>query len=184
MFSFKKKNKKENATKDDKSKQTSPTITKQTSEKLPITTSPVMEKKPSEKLPMTTSPVMEKKPSEELPLIEKQTSVPAFEKATSYSNVSEANQYINEIGESLSVFNDEFPDTSDENELREQLRKLKGRKLEARDLKYPTLICCATIIDINVNDVQKPRVKIHFDGWENTYDYWTFLYNPSLKKKA
>lgn len=48
-----------------------------------------------------------------------------------------------------------------------------NRKLEAKDLKHPSLICVATISDIRLG-----QLKIHFDGWPNHYDY---LCDPSFK---
>ena len=43
-----------------------------------------------------------------------------------------------------------------------------GMKLEAKDRKHPSLICVASIIDINDDD----ELLIHFDGWSAEYDYW------------
>ena len=40
-------------------------------------------------------------------------------------------------------------------------------KLEAVDKSNASLICVAT-----VNNIMDGRVLIHFDGWENDYDYW------------
>ena len=40
--------------------------------------------------------------------------------------------------------------------------------LEAKDRKYPSLTCVATITDIN----EKGELLIHFDGWSNEYNYW------------
>lgn len=42
-----------------------------------------------------------------------------------------------------------------------------GMKLEAKDRQYPTLTCVSTI-----TAVQGKKVLIHFDGWNNSYDYW------------
>ena len=44
-----------------------------------------------------------------------------------------------------------------------------GRKLEAKDLKNPGLICVASITDVRENTSE---INIHFDGWSNMYDYW------------
>ena len=41
-------------------------------------------------------------------------------------------------------------------------------KLEAKDRQYPTLTCVASITDINTSG----DLLIHFDGWNNSYDYW------------
>ena len=40
-------------------------------------------------------------------------------------------------------------------------------KIEAKDRKYPTLICAASIVEICPGEV-----KVHFDGWSAEYDYW------------
>lgn len=42
-----------------------------------------------------------------------------------------------------------------------------GMKLEAVDKKNPSLMCVATIADILAN-----RLLIHFDNWDESYDYW------------
>uniref|UniRef100_K1R8F5 Lethal(3)malignant brain tumor-like protein 1 n=1 Tax=Magallana gigas TaxID=29159 RepID=K1R8F5_MAGGI len=42
-----------------------------------------------------------------------------------------------------------------------------GMKLESVDKKNSNLICAST-----VNDVMSNKILIHFDGWEDTYDYW------------
>lgn len=42
-----------------------------------------------------------------------------------------------------------------------------GLKLEAVDRMNPSLICVATVTDI----VGK-RFLVHFDNWDDTYDYW------------
>lgn len=53
-----------------------------------------------------------------------------------------------------------------------------GMKLEARDLKNPTLICVATIAAIDSSSpLDEPRVLITFDGWSSNFDYWTTLRN-------
>ena len=41
-------------------------------------------------------------------------------------------------------------------------------KLEAKDRKNPSLICVATVSDINSTG----KLYIHFDGWSTNYDYW------------
>lgn len=40
-------------------------------------------------------------------------------------------------------------------------------KLEAVDRMNPSLICVAT-----VTDVVDKRFLVHFDNWDDTYDYW------------
>lgn len=42
-----------------------------------------------------------------------------------------------------------------------------GMKLEAVDRMNPSLICVATVTDV-VDD----RFLVHFDNWDDTYDYW------------
>ncbi|XP_078423484.1 lethal(3)malignant brain tumor-like protein 4 [Cetorhinus maximus] len=42
-----------------------------------------------------------------------------------------------------------------------------GMKLEAVDKKNPSLTCVATIADMVDN-----RLLIHFDNWDDSYDYW------------
>lgn len=46
-------------------------------------------------------------------------------------------------------------------------------KLEATDRKNPLLICVATIAAVVDN-----RLLVHFDNWDDTYDYWLV---PSLR---
>ena len=40
-------------------------------------------------------------------------------------------------------------------------------RLEALDRKHPTLVCVATVAEVDAH-----RLRIHFDGWSNDYDYW------------
>jgi hypothetical protein len=49
-------------------------------------------------------------------------------------------------------------------------------KLEAIDKKNTVLICVATVVDI-IGD----RILIHFDGWEDSYDYWADPTSPYIK---
>lgn len=42
-----------------------------------------------------------------------------------------------------------------------------GMKLEAVDRKNPCLVCVATVADIVDN-----QFLVHFDNWDDTYDYW------------
>ncbi|XP_054772350.2 lethal(3)malignant brain tumor-like protein 4 [Lytechinus pictus] len=51
----------------------------------------------------------------------------------------------------------------------------KGMKLEAVDRKNPSLICVATVTDIMDN-----RFLIHFDAWEDMYDYWCDAASPYI----
>ncbi|GFU44538.1 lethal(3)malignant brain tumor-like protein 3 [Trichonephila clavipes] len=51
----------------------------------------------------------------------------------------------------------------------------RGMKLEAVDKKNSSLVCVATITDVMDN-----RFLIHFDGWEDVYDYWADASSPHL----
>ncbi|XP_022091136.1 lethal(3)malignant brain tumor-like protein 1 isoform X2 [Acanthaster planci] len=51
----------------------------------------------------------------------------------------------------------------------------KGMKLEAIDKKNPSLICVATVANI-----MESRFLIHFDAWEDTYDYWCDSSSPYI----
>lgn len=42
-------------------------------------------------------------------------------------------------------------------------------KLEAIDRLNPSMLCVATIDDVNTKD---NKLLIHFDGWTKKYDYW------------
>lgn len=42
-----------------------------------------------------------------------------------------------------------------------------GMKLEAVDKKNPGLVCVASVANV-VED----RILVHFDNWDDTYDYW------------
>ena len=44
---------------------------------------------------------------------------------------------------------------------------LPGDKLEAADVKNNKLVCVAS-----VSDTYADKILVHFDGWEDTYDYW------------
>ena len=50
-----------------------------------------------------------------------------------------------------------------------------GMRLEARDIKNPSLICVASI-----TDKQGLYVRIHFDGWGESYDYWCQIDNKNI----
>ena len=41
-------------------------------------------------------------------------------------------------------------------------------RLEAKDRQHPTMVCVATISEVDRNG----RLLIHFDGWGENYDYW------------
>ncbi|XP_071807333.1 lethal(3)malignant brain tumor-like protein 4 isoform X1 [Asterias amurensis] len=51
----------------------------------------------------------------------------------------------------------------------------KGMKLEAIDKKNPSLICVATVANI-----MESRFLIHFDAWEDMYDYWCDSSSPYI----
>lgn len=40
-------------------------------------------------------------------------------------------------------------------------------KLEAVDRKNPGLVCVASVADV-IHD----RFRVHFDDWDDSYDYW------------
>ncbi|CAH1253615.1 L3MBTL3 [Branchiostoma lanceolatum] len=52
---------------------------------------------------------------------------------------------------------------------------LKGYKMEAVDRRNPSLIRVATIADTD-----EARIKIHFDGWQDIYDYWEDADSPDM----
>ncbi|MBN3302679.1 LMBL4 protein, partial [Amia calva] len=50
-----------------------------------------------------------------------------------------------------------------------------GMKLEAVDRKNPYLVCVASIADIIDH-----RFLVHFDNWDDTYDYWCDASSPHI----
>ncbi|XP_076827536.1 lethal(3)malignant brain tumor-like protein 4 isoform X3 [Brachyhypopomus gauderio] len=50
-----------------------------------------------------------------------------------------------------------------------------GMKLEAIDRKNPCLVCVASVADIVDN-----RFLVHFDNWDDTYDYWCDASSPHI----
>ncbi|XP_032408099.1 lethal(3)malignant brain tumor-like protein 4 isoform X1 [Xiphophorus hellerii] len=50
-----------------------------------------------------------------------------------------------------------------------------GMKLEAVDKKNPGLVCVASVADV-IND----RFLVHFDNWDDTYDYWCDSSSPYI----
>lgn len=48
-----------------------------------------------------------------------------------------------------------------------------GSKLEAVDKKNTALTCVATVSNVLDN-----RFLVHFDGWEDCYDYWGDASSP------
>uniref|UniRef100_A0A672UVD0 SAM domain-containing protein n=1 Tax=Strigops habroptila TaxID=2489341 RepID=A0A672UVD0_STRHB len=51
-----------------------------------------------------------------------------------------------------------------------------GMKLEAVDKKNPSLMCVATITDMVDN-----RLLVHFDNWDESYDYWCEASSPYIR---
>ncbi|XP_061216618.1 lethal(3)malignant brain tumor-like protein 3 isoform X4 [Neopsephotus bourkii] len=51
-----------------------------------------------------------------------------------------------------------------------------GMKLEAVDRKNPSLMCVATITDMVDN-----RLLVHFDNWDESYDYWCEASSPYIR---
>ena len=49
----------------------------------------------------------------------------------------------------------------------EQHKFAKGMKLEAIDPQHQSLICVVSVIE-----VQGPRLRLHFDGYGDSYDFW------------
>lgn len=50
-----------------------------------------------------------------------------------------------------------------------------GSKLESVDKKNNNLVCVSTVID-----TMAEKVLVHFDGWEDTYDYWCDITSPNI----
>ncbi|XP_070709221.1 lethal(3)malignant brain tumor-like protein 4 [Pempheris klunzingeri] len=50
-----------------------------------------------------------------------------------------------------------------------------GMKLEAVDRKNPGLVCVASVADV-IND----HFLVHFDNWDDTYDYWCDSSSPYI----
>lgn len=48
-------------------------------------------------------------------------------------------------------------------------------KLEAVDKKDNTLVCVATVKDMMDN-----RILVHFDSWDDIYDYWADPMSPYI----
>lgn len=51
----------------------------------------------------------------------------------------------------------------------------KDMKLEAVDPKHPSYICVCTVVR-----VKGMRLRLHFDGWSESYDFWTSADSPFL----
>ncbi|KAB1275711.1 Lethalmalignant brain tumor-like protein 3 [Camelus dromedarius] len=52
-----------------------------------------------------------------------------------------------------------------------------GMKLEAVDKKNPAFICVATVTDMVDN-----RFLVHFDNWDESYDYWDLVSNQDCEQ--
>ncbi|KAI4873894.1 hypothetical protein NFI96_029742 [Prochilodus magdalenae] len=50
-----------------------------------------------------------------------------------------------------------------------------GMKLEAVDKKNPSFVCVATVADL-----VDSRLLVHFDGWDESYDYWCDATSPYI----
>ena len=48
-------------------------------------------------------------------------------------------------------------------------------KLEAIDPKHPSYICVCTVVR-----VKGTRLRLHFDGWSESYDFWASADSPFL----
>ncbi|KAJ0022622.1 hypothetical protein NQD34_014756 [Periophthalmus magnuspinnatus] len=55
-------------------------------------------------------------------------------------------------------------------------RLRRGMKLEAVDRKNPGLICVATVADAH-----QDRIRVHFDDWDHSYDYWCDSSSPFVR---
>ena len=51
----------------------------------------------------------------------------------------------------------------------------KDYKLECIDPKHPSYICVCTIVK-----VKGARLRLHFDGWSESYDFWTNVDSPLI----
>ncbi|XP_078362086.1 lethal(3)malignant brain tumor-like protein 4 [Oculina patagonica] len=51
----------------------------------------------------------------------------------------------------------------------------KDYKLECIDPKHPSYICVCTIVK-----VKGARLRLHFDGWSESYDFWTNVDSPFI----
>ena len=51
----------------------------------------------------------------------------------------------------------------------------QGMKLEAVDRKNSSLVCVATVAELMDN-----RILVHFDSWDDIYDYWADPTSPYI----
>lgn len=73
----------------------------------------------------------------------------------------------------VSVFKQENPFLDLESKLTSGFEK--DMKLEAIDPKHPSYICVCTIVR-----VKGTRLRLHFDGWSESYDFWTSADSPFI----
>ncbi|KAK3710166.1 hypothetical protein QZH41_010560 [Actinostola sp. cb2023] len=52
---------------------------------------------------------------------------------------------------------------------------IRGMKLEAIDPRHPSYICVCTVVR-----VRGARLRLHFDGWSESYDFWTNADSPFI----
>lgn len=52
---------------------------------------------------------------------------------------------------------------------------VRGMKLETVDPRHPSYICVCTVVR-----VRGARVRLHFDGWSESYDFWTNADSPLI----
>ena len=51
----------------------------------------------------------------------------------------------------------------------------KDMKLEAIDPRHPSYVCVCTVVK-----VKGCRIRLHFDGWSESYDFWTNADSPFI----
>jgi hypothetical protein len=57
-----------------------------------------------------------------------------------------------------------------------------GMKLEATDRANPSMICVATVVEIDPLGHPEAPIRIHFDGWTDKYDYWASVKSADLHR--
>lgn len=50
-----------------------------------------------------------------------------------------------------------------------------GMKCEGIDPRYPTLFCALTVVE-----VKGVRLRLHIDGYSESYDFWTNAYSDMI----
>ncbi|KAK3710159.1 hypothetical protein QZH41_010559, partial [Actinostola sp. cb2023] len=73
----------------------------------------------------------------------------------------------------ISIFKQENPDIDVFPMPCEEFKK--NMKLEGVDPKHPSYICVCTIVR-----VKGARLRLHFDGWSECYDFWTNADSPDI----